>query len=78
MSQFPPESTDLPSQAPPIQPSSGGVPLWATLGIGLLCLGAGLAVSLMVATKKTEPVPIAPRDKRCRDQKAAAHGSRAG
>jgi hypothetical protein len=65
MSQFPPETSEPPpppdfsSQMPPLgatKAGSGGVPLWATLVIGLVCLGVGLAVSLVASSKKSEPV----------------------
>jgi len=61
MSQIPPDSA--PSTTPDFQaeptlgapkPPSGGVPLWATLVIGIVCLGVGLSVSLMVASHKSE------------------------
>ena len=57
-------SPDLPVESQPVlptKPASSGVPLWLTLVISLVCLGIGLAVSLVRATvSKTEPVvPIA-------------------
>lgn len=49
----------LPVESQPIPPPktpSGGVPLWATVLISLLCLGVGLAVSLVTASsRKPEP-----------------------
>ncbi len=43
------------------KPPSGGVPLWATLVIALGCLVIGLAVSLVVSSRKSEPpVQVAP------------------
>lgn len=65
MSQFPPDSS-APLTTPDFQaepplgapkPPSGGVPLWATLVIGLVCLVVGLSVSLLLASRKTEPAP---------------------
>ena len=69
MSEFPPEFPEQPpppdfsSQMPPLgatKAGSGGVPLWATLVISLVCLGIGLAVSLVASTKKAEPARYAP------------------
>ncbi len=62
MSQFPPESSEQSptsefpvgsaSEAPKLR--SAGVPLWVTLVSSLLCLALGLAVSLLVASRKSE------------------------
>ncbi len=71
MSQFPPDSsaqptTPEPAVEPPFgapKPPTGGVPLWATLVSSLVCLGVGLSVSLLVASRKSEPPPhyVAPQ-----------------
>src|SRR5664279_4907951 len=54
LATFPAESQPMP---PPRAPS-GGVPLWSTVLISLLCLGVGLAVSLVTGTsRKREPMP---------------------
>ncbi len=55
MSQSSPE---LPVESRPIPPTktpASGVPLWLTMLISLLCLGVGLAVSLVTAHKREPP-----------------------
>ncbi len=59
---LPVESRPLPpaAESPPMPPAnapSGGVPLWLTMLISLICLGVGLSVSL-ITSRKLEPPPI--------------------
>jgi hypothetical protein len=57
MSQSSPDFQVESQPMPPLKAPSGGVPLWLTMLISLLCLGIGLAVSLVRATsKKPEPL----------------------
>ncbi len=53
-------SPDLPVESRPMPPTSapgGGVPLWLTMLISLICLGVGLTVSL-ITSRKPEPPPM--------------------
>ena len=63
-------SPDLPVESRPLPPApesrpmppanapGGGVPLWLTMLISLICLGVGLSVSL-ITSRKPEPPPVA-------------------
>jgi hypothetical protein len=58
---LPVESRPMPPavESPPVPPASapgGGVPLWLTMLISLICLGIGLTVSL-ITSRKPEPPP---------------------
>ena len=50
-----PPAVETPPMPPPNAP--GGVPLWLTMLISLICLGVGLSVSL-ITSRKPEPPPM--------------------
>lgn len=59
MSQLPPDEASPASKADPASSAlaakstaTSGVPLWATLVISLVCLGIGLAMTLLISSRK--------------------------